>query len=184
MYKESKIEKLVKRYFKTILIEKKVLYNHRPNWLKNPKTGYNLELDIYYPDLKFAVEVDGFVHEISKYQQEKDRYKDMICKERGIYLMRVKGTKLLLKRKYIEPILKRLKIKYDLKRLSKSFKRKLSVYGSGKHKKLGKRYNKIKYMILKENKTMKIYENYQTAQEKETAGNLARMKNKKPRIYV
>jgi len=178
MYKESKIERLIKRYFKTILFEKKVHYNYRPDWLKNPKTGCNLELDIYYPDLKFAVEVDGFVHEISKYQQEKDRYKDMICKERGIYLMRIKGTDILLK-KPIKRLLKTLGIKYDLKRLSQSFKRKLRSYNSGKHRKMSKKYNKIKYIILKKNKTMKIYENYATAQEKEIAGNLARMKNKK-----
>jgi len=34
----------------------------RPDWLKNPKTGRNLEIDIYFPKHKIAVEYNGKQH--------------------------------------------------------------------------------------------------------------------------
>ena len=34
----------------------------RPKWLRNPKTGYPLELDFYIPELKIAFEVQGRQH--------------------------------------------------------------------------------------------------------------------------
>lgn len=34
--------------------------NFRPDWLKNNNTGVNFELDIYIPQLKVAIEYDGF----------------------------------------------------------------------------------------------------------------------------
>jgi hypothetical protein len=34
----------------------------RPDWLKNPETGRNLEIDIYFPKLKLAVEYQGKQH--------------------------------------------------------------------------------------------------------------------------
>jgi len=36
----------------------------RPNWLKNPKTGHNLEIDIYFPKSKIAIEYNGIQHYI------------------------------------------------------------------------------------------------------------------------
>ena len=38
---------------------KKVDHNYRPNWLKNPATKTNLEIDIWIPSLKIGVEYDG-----------------------------------------------------------------------------------------------------------------------------
>ena len=38
-------------------------YNFRPNWLRNKLTGYNLELDIYLPDLKLGFEFNGKQHD-------------------------------------------------------------------------------------------------------------------------
>lgn len=38
---------------------KKVDHNYRPNWLKNPATNSNLEIDIWIPSLKIGVEYDG-----------------------------------------------------------------------------------------------------------------------------
>ena len=74
----SYFEKLTRRFFKAILKNQKLdfkpKYNLRPQWLKNPKTGRCLELDIYYPDLKFAIEVQGFQHKLD-YQKYKDEVK-------------------------------------------------------------------------------------------------------------
>lgn len=85
---------------------------YRPNFLVNPKTGQNLELDCYNPNLKITIEHDGYEfifngiaveyngiqHYIwpnftgqSKenfiYQREKDDFKRKKCDEHGIYLL-------------------------------------------------------------------------------------------------
>lgn len=73
----------------------------RPNFLKNPATGKNLEFDCYNENLKIALEYDGVQH--SKYspyfhrggakeftyQTKKDDYKSFKAKEEGITLIRV-----------------------------------------------------------------------------------------------
>jgi len=43
----------IKKYFSDTQI------NYRPDWLKNPKTGRNLEIDIWIPSLKVGIEYDG-----------------------------------------------------------------------------------------------------------------------------
>ena len=71
----------------------------RPDWLKNPVTGRNLELDMYNHELKIACEYDGEQH-IKKtkfhrtngevvYQHRKDKFKDGKCRDLGITLLRV-----------------------------------------------------------------------------------------------
>ena len=75
----------------------------RPDFLKYPKTGKNLELDVFNQDLMLALEYDGVHHR--KYteffhkseqdfieQQERDKYKEEKCKELGITLIRVPDT--------------------------------------------------------------------------------------------
>jgi len=75
----------------------------RPDFLKYPKTGKNLELDVFNQDLMLALEYDGVHHR--KYteffhkteqdfieQQERDKYKEERCKELGITLIRVPDT--------------------------------------------------------------------------------------------
>lgn len=96
----SKIERLVRQYLRHLLPDSAPTYNYRPNWLKNPKTGHNLELDIYYPELGIAIEVNGISH-ILKYQMYKDSIKVSGCKDRGINLIIVKhkGDILKLKKK-------------------------------------------------------------------------------------
>lgn len=81
-------------------LEREVLSNIRPNFLKNIKTGRNLELDVYDPITKVAVEYDGPTHfkntvqpflnenEVDK-QIERDISKDDLCMKIGIKLIRV-----------------------------------------------------------------------------------------------
>jgi len=75
----------------------------RPNWLKNPKTGRNLELDGYCPELKIAAEYNGQQHYVwpnftkMSYQEflqqvERDRLKLEICQNLKICLIRIPYT--------------------------------------------------------------------------------------------
>ena len=91
---------MVKKLLRDNWPTEKVLYNYRPDWLKNPKTGHNLELDIYYPDRNLAIEIQGIHHETT-YQKYKDSIKAQVCKEKGITLesLRLKSKYL---RKFIE----------------------------------------------------------------------------------
>ena len=70
----------------------------RPNWLKNPKTGQNLELDFYCEELQLAVEYNGRQHRTMTeyfhnnfqdfmYQVWKDQFKQKCCQERNIQLI-------------------------------------------------------------------------------------------------
>jgi hypothetical protein len=76
----------------------------RPNWLKNPRTGRNMELDLYNDELKIAVEVQGQQHyeycpkwhpgglkdfEDLKYR---DEMKEYLCASRGVRLIKVPYT--------------------------------------------------------------------------------------------
>lgn len=70
----------------------------RPDFLKNPKTGQNLELDCYNSELDIAVEYNGKYHydENSRYykskadfeyQKYKDNLKKKLCEKNGTYLI-------------------------------------------------------------------------------------------------
>lgn len=83
-------ERIFKRKFPSI----------RPDWLKNPITKYNLELDGYCPSLKLAFEYDGEQHskynkrfhkniKEFEYQVKKDSFKTLKCKQLGIRLIRI-----------------------------------------------------------------------------------------------
>lgn len=71
----------------------------RPDWLKNPETGRNLELDCYNAELGIAVEYDGEQHtngDISlnwnknmAYEVKKDMLKEELCRRNGVTLIRV-----------------------------------------------------------------------------------------------
>ena len=75
----------------------------RPDFLKNPQTGYNLELDLYCPELKLAIEyngrqhyyytpyIHGSVEEFNK-QVYRDKLKNRLCKKHGITLITVSYT--------------------------------------------------------------------------------------------
>ena len=87
---------LFKTEFKTV----------RPDWLKNPLTYQNLELDGYNPDIVtplgkgLAFEYDGEQHsrftpcfhscvQDFEYQVMKDSLKDEMCKDEGVLLIRI-----------------------------------------------------------------------------------------------
>lgn len=75
----------------------------RPNFLKNPVTGNNLELDCYNDTLKLGVEYNGQQHykftsffhrnvEASVNQKYRDELKRRMCEENGITLIEVPYT--------------------------------------------------------------------------------------------
>jgi hypothetical protein len=75
-------------------------YSVRPDWLRNPKTGRRLELDIYCPARGFAIEVDGIQHgrfvagmqrDFDHFtdQQSRDMHKIETCKQHGITLYKL-----------------------------------------------------------------------------------------------
>lgn len=77
--------------------------NTRPDFLKNPYTNHNLELDGYNPDLKIAFEYNGAQHvkpnslfkmdqNDVRYQQFKDSLKNKLCQQHGIKLYVIPHT--------------------------------------------------------------------------------------------
>ncbi len=74
-----------------------VLYNHRPPWIRNPKTDNRLELDIFYPSIGFALEYNGWQHntvndaqgvgvKAVRYQMLKDAAKYRQAAKYGVHL--------------------------------------------------------------------------------------------------
>jgi hypothetical protein len=72
----------------------------RPNWLKNPETGANLEIDCYNHDLRLGVEYNGQQHYVwpnftgQSYQDflkqvRRDKFKVDTCDANGVYLITV-----------------------------------------------------------------------------------------------
>lgn len=72
-------------------------HNYRPDWLRNPETGRNLEIDIYFPDIKVGIEVQGVQHgrpikglqrdfAAFEKQQRHDMAKLELCKQQGVTL--------------------------------------------------------------------------------------------------
>lgn len=96
--KDSRLE--LKAKFILEHVFKKPFVKVRPDFLYNDVTGYNLELDLYNPDLQLAVEINGDQHYkfIPFFHRNKDaftkqRYRDEMkkwkCKEAGITLISV-----------------------------------------------------------------------------------------------
>jgi hypothetical protein len=72
----------------------------RPNFLRNPTTGRNLELDFYCPELNLALEYQGEQHyrfnpvyhnSVQDFygQLERDRIKQELCTRHGVTLIQV-----------------------------------------------------------------------------------------------
>ena len=97
---EEKCRKIFQELFK------KEFKSVRPDWLKNPCTYQNLELDGYNPDIVtpkgkgLAFEYDGVQHsrftplfhscvDDFEYQVMKDSLKDEMCRDEGVLLIRI-----------------------------------------------------------------------------------------------
>jgi hypothetical protein len=76
------------------------VHGERPFWLRNPKTGRPLELDLQFPTINVAIEIDGIQHgryikgmqrdfQSFRDQQQRDRDKIEQCKTRGITLYKL-----------------------------------------------------------------------------------------------
>lgn len=102
--KESRPEKKCRKIFESIFNRK--FRKIRPDFLKNPVTGQNLELDGFSSKIRtrlgkgLAYEYDGEQHSNytpgmhSKsddfvYQVKKDSFKDTMCRKKGILLIRI-----------------------------------------------------------------------------------------------
>lgn len=96
--RENKSENLCRKIFEDIF--GKGFPSIRPDFLKNPTTGHNLELDGYCESLKLGFEYDGVqhakfekhFHKSTKdfvYQVAKDDFKTQKCKMLGIDLIRI-----------------------------------------------------------------------------------------------
>ena len=81
----------------------KPFYRVRPDFLKNPETGYNLEIDCYNEELKLGVEYNGETHnkwpnytgqtfEDFTKQVRRDQFKVDQCDRAGVYLITVPSS--------------------------------------------------------------------------------------------
>lgn len=102
----TNLEKLVRKFFNSWLKDYSPIYNSRPPFLDG------LELDIYYPTLKFAIEADGFTHEASRKQKQNDKKKDWICEYNKIYLLRITDPKQLLNKDFINKVRDKIAVKF------------------------------------------------------------------------
>lgn len=99
----------------------------RPDWLKNPKTGRNLELDGYNEDLNIAFEYQGnqHFHANTQFQDEhyaqaeRDGVKKEICNHLGINLVEIKQPTSYNQEKFINQILEQMKKQINFKNYSK-----------------------------------------------------------------
>jgi hypothetical protein len=98
---ESKGEIECRRFLETIF--QVPFPKARPDFLKNPVTGNNLEIDCFNPTLKLGVEYNGQQHyyytsffhrnvDASTNQKYRDELKRRMCQENGINLIEVPYT--------------------------------------------------------------------------------------------
>lgn len=84
-------------------LQRETIVNSRPNFMKNPATKRNLELDVYDPVTKIAIEYNGSQHycevdffnvdtECLNKQQERDKLKIELCQKNNIKLIVVPYT--------------------------------------------------------------------------------------------
>lgn len=72
-----------------IVLTRRTYYcrNIRPDFMRNPETGRNLELDFWVPDLAMAFEVQGPHHYEDPHQQRLDVLKIELTTKRGVQLV-------------------------------------------------------------------------------------------------
>jgi len=85
----SKSEIYLKKLLNEFLPGLDFIDNFRPDWLCNPKTGKNLELDRYYPEIGLGIEFNGPQHRRGNnyYQWAKDKIKTKLCGNQGVTRM-------------------------------------------------------------------------------------------------
>lgn len=83
--KKSKPESEIYEYLKTLTNEQ-IIENDR-SIVKNPLTNFMLELDLYIPTLKKAIEFNGIYWHSKENVKQRDVEKMKQCKERGIELL-------------------------------------------------------------------------------------------------
>jgi hypothetical protein len=90
-YSENSFSKGEKEVLKVVkkLTDEQVLENDRTQII-NPKTGYNLELDIYIPSINKAIEYNGEYWHSSEHVKYKDKEKVIQCKKKGIDFLVIK----------------------------------------------------------------------------------------------
>jgi very-short-patch-repair endonuclease len=94
----TKAEQIVYDLLRSKYLASEIQVNYRPEWLKNPSTGHNLELDFYIASEKVAYEVQGTSHTLLPDQQKRDEVKRELCKVAGVRLIEVPATRQGLKR--------------------------------------------------------------------------------------
>lgn len=101
--KASVGEYLTLQALKTILGNREIIRNIRPKYLRNPKTGYPMEIDCYCPELKIGVEYNGIGHyqypnpfhsteEEFNDQVERDIVKRQLADKHGVTIFTVPCT--------------------------------------------------------------------------------------------
>jgi hypothetical protein len=63
-----------------------IVSNCRPDWLMNPYTGRNLELDVFIPKWGVAFEIQGQHHYTDEWQKTKDEIKRNILEKEDVVL--------------------------------------------------------------------------------------------------
>lgn len=92
----SQLEEWCRNYFESKF--RAQFPNTRPSFLKNHKTGHNLELDGYNPEMCLAFEAQGMQHykRVSKFQADDDSFakqidhdlqKQLKCLSKGVRLV-------------------------------------------------------------------------------------------------
>jgi len=167
--KVTHLESIGRKFFKEILPDEEPIYNYRPNWLKNPDTGHNLEIDIYYKNLKVGIEMNGS-HHFTIDQLKRDRLKKELCEKVSVqlYCIPLKNIKMLY--------FVRSKLKLNHIQISESLRKRLNLYHKKRHK-----FKRLPKHIEKKIAEGKALLRYKDLQEKETAFNKIKMELKAKR---
>lgn len=83
----SKGHQEVVEYIKTITDQE--IDTNNKKIIKNPTTGYPLELDIYFPTINKAIEYNGEYYHSSDEMRHRDKMKQQLCEEKQIKLLTV-----------------------------------------------------------------------------------------------
>ena len=71
-----------------------VHHNIRPTWLKSPHSNARLELDVFLPKLRFAIEFNGASYHSDLRTKERDAHKKRVCYQNKVQLYVIPGWSL------------------------------------------------------------------------------------------